>query len=604
MKIKKHIIFILIFSVCFNYVSITAFADKNEISLAEFCNMAQDLIEKYDENGLASVNPSVNNELNRLIVKTETNDPLENYYSAKECVEGYDGLHILQFSTKSQTEYAYNKLKFDGVKYVEYDYYLSLESANEKSESTDITNLHLSWNSAVVNVDEAFEYILNSELICSNITVAVIDTGIYSEHDIFKNSGRIVDSGFIYKEKKTNQENDDYFVHYSSMDDDHYHGTHVCGIVFDNTMNNVKIEPYRVTNSTGVDYVILISAFLAAVERNVDIINMSIAKGNEDESPILYEYVTNAVKNGITVIAAAGNSGNLANTTYPACIPDAITVTATDEFNKPTNFSNYGSVSDIGAPGSNIRSTTPFEFADLDNNGNKNFPSYSAYEIDSGTSMAAPLVAAAAATLKSISPDMSAAEIQRIIKETAYVPEGWDTKYGTGIVNFYNMVKQDVSGKPTIKLNSDGKIEITAPEGTDSRLYYTLDGSIPTIDNHLVYTEPFSISGKNISLITAVCHENGKLIGEAEKYRTNSFHTLKLNYKETVKTINAKAKWYSWNTDVATVDREGNITGVGVGETTVTAVLESGKTISYNVYVKYTPLQRFIRIFLFGFLWY
>ena len=118
-------------------------------------NMNQELVEKYDEDGLAAVNPSINVELNRLIVKTETNEPLKNYYSAKACVEGYDGLHILQFSTKSQTEYAYNMLKFDEVKHVEYDCYLSLGSANDGLESNSSISSHLSWNSAAVNVDEA-----------------------------------------------------------------------------------------------------------------------------------------------------------------------------------------------------------------------------------------------------------------------------------------------------------------------------------------------------------------------------------------------------------------------------------------------------------------
>ena len=621
---KKNISFLLCVSLLFLSIQINVQANDN-IEANEFFSQVKELANTYDNgDGLASED-SDSLYTYRLIVKTETNEPLDNYYGAVAVVEGYDCLHFLQYQNTTQAENAYISFSFDDVVYVEYDFYITL-SEEAESNIAFVSNNHLSWNSSATQVDEALDFISKHGNEYSEIRVAVIDSGIYAAHDFFDNSlnQRIIDSNHIYTVKYTSKtDGSSYTIDYSSMEDDLYHGTHVSGIIYDNTPEKIKILPYRVTDQRSILYSDILAAFESILIKNgivtpkdislvnndpsddIDIVNMSFEGSLErldTSGKTLFDKITLAVKNGMIIVAAAGNFAKNTNVVFPACHPGVITVSATDENNIPADFSNFGKSVDIAAPGVNINSTTPRTF--YDNNDNGVFEAYSTYMSLNGTSMAAPLVAAAAATLKSISPDMSAAEIQRIIKETAYVPEGWDTKYGTGIVNFYNMVKQDVSGTPTVKLNSDGKIEITAPEGTDSRLYYTLDGSTPTIDNHLVYTEPFSISGKNVNVITAVCHENGKLIGEAVKYRTKSFQTLKLDYKETVKPINTEAKWYSWNSEVASVDRDGNITGTGVGETTVTAILDSGRRINYNVQVEYTSWQWFIRIFLLGFLWY
>ncbi|MBR5562034.1 MAG: S8 family serine peptidase [Clostridia bacterium] len=604
MNYKKFISFFLVLNIFLNSFSFVCYSENADISIKEFNRQLSDMVVKYD--GMQTSSVSSNLPINRLIVKTDYNEKMEENYGAIDSVEGYKCLHIFQYETLEKTNKAYSSFFDDDIEYVIYDKYIELAENSLSDSINTVTDEHLSWNSDVAQVDDAFNLIKEKGLTCEEILVAVLDTGIYAEHEFF-DSSRLIDSGYYRTDEETG-------ISYPSLIDDLNHGTHVSGIIYDNTMPNIKLAPYRVFPLIGMaELSVIFGAFEQAVFDDVDIINMSIGSTFSDEiineNRLFIESIEEATSEGIVVIAAAGNKKANADKVLPGLAPDAITVAATDKLNAPDiSYSASGNCVDIAAPGTKINSTVPrlwnwYEH-DIDEEKIYDPNPQSLYKEMTGTSMATPLVTAAAATLKSISPDMSAAEIQRIIKENAYVPEGWDTKYGTGIVNFYNMVKQDVSGKPTIKLNSDGKIEITAPEGTDSRLYYTLDGSIPTIDNHIVYTEPFSISGKNVRMITAVCHENGKLIGEAAKYRTNSFHTLELDYKETVKPINTEAKWYSWNTDVATVDREGNITAVGVGKTTVTAILDSGRRITYNVHVEYTSWQWFIRIFLFGFIWY
>lgn len=226
---------------------------------------------------------------------------------------------------------------------------------------------------------------------------------------------------------------------------------------------------------------------------------------------------------------------------------------------------------------------------------------------DSGTSMAAPLVSAAAAILKSINPDITPAEVQQIIKETAYVPEGWDYNYGAGIIDFYNMVQAALRMQTEIKLNSNDKFEIV-PAGCTDSVYYTLDGKDPTPENGLIYSLPLDLSNKTVSFIKAASYRNGEQIGETAIYKMFRYETIKMNYRETEHPISStytkKIRWKSADPNIATVDSEGNIKAVGVGETQITAKLSSGKRIIYNVKVEYSRLQWFIMMFLCGFLWY
>lgn len=553
---------------------------------------------------------------NRLIVKTATNDPLKNYFNASAIVEGYDGLHFLQYLNEVQAEYAYKKLSFEDIEYVEYDFYMELVGDVNVTDTSEIAQEHLSWNSAAVQVDDAFELVSKMNVECNEIRVAVIDSGTYAAHDFFNNkeNQRIVDSGFTYDVLTTDENNVDHTINYSSMEDDMFHGTVVSGVIYDNSMDNVKIVPYRITNSRSTLYSDILAAFNHALLNDIDIVNMSLSNELDHldrDCVTLCQKIEQAVNNDMIIVVAAGNDTKLTDKLFPASIPEVITVSATDESSTPSYFSNFGAAVDIAAPGANITSPSPRLFTD--DNEKVVCPAYSAYMTDSGTSYSAPLVSAAAATLKSINPDITPAEVERIIKETAYVPEGWDTNYGTGIVNFYNMVKAvlepEYSGKPTIGLNDDDMFEIAAPEGTDSRIYYTLDGSVPTLENHLLYTEPIKYEKNKIKAIIAVCHENGKLIGEPVVYDSFSrLQRVKVNYKETISsltdTYTKPTKWKSSDPGIASVDRYGNITGVSVGETRVHLTLNSGKTVTYLVTVEYAWWQQIIRILLLGFLWY
>ena len=122
--------------------------------------------------------------------------------------------------------------------------------------------------------------------------------------------------------------------------------------------------------------------------------------------------VQRLVADGVTVAVAAGNESVDARTTSPARVPEALTVGATDSADRQASFSNYGPALDIYAPGVNITSAWL--------RGGTN--------TISGTSMASPHVAGAAAVLLSqngtLSPAGVAAELDRVASRGVVEGEG------------------------------------------------------------------------------------------------------------------------------------------------------------------------------------
>ena len=608
----------LIVILLYNSFSVFAFSinspdiSSNNISIDEFATQLNNMFNKYDFTlGSTTLSGGILN--NRLIVKTKDNKPLDKTYYATDIVEGYGNLHILQYLTEAQAEYAYNRFLESDVEYVEYD--VLFELASEEEFSCDYSQ-NLSWNSDTADILEAFEYVENCGVDCQTVEVAVIDSGIYVEHERFQtedpNLFRIIDSGYAI-EYGTSK--------FPSTVDDINHGTHVAGIIYDNTMSNIIIKPYRVfVEMPFASGSIIYACFQKAVENKADIINMSLC-GSVSSFKTLNDAIEEATNKGIVVVTIAGNVKDDACNYSPACCESAIVVAATNQDCTPAcDYSNWGGCVDIAAPGTNINSTVPRYWNKLDEANDKThiydpIPQ-SLYKELSGTSQAAPLVSAAAALIKSIDPDITPAEVERIIKETAYVPDDWEEScggknYGVGIVNFENIAKamlgEGESQTPEIRLTSDNKFEISVPDGTDAKIYYTLDGSLPTIDNHLTYTSPLALRNTYSSEIIAVCHENGKLIGEPVSYDmiTNKTKNVFCKYSYNLE-INADAKnayWSSYNPEIVQVDNEGNITANSAGKTKITCILPTGERIVWKVTVRYTPLQALFVLFFFGFLW-
>ncbi|MDX6470101.1 MAG: thermitase [Gaiellaceae bacterium] len=159
----------------------------------------------------------------------------------------------------------------------------------------------------------------------------------------------------------------------------------------------------------------------AAAAGGPTVINLSLG-GNLDD-PAIDAAVTQAVRSGSLVVAASGNSGDAGNPlTYPAATPHVLTVAATDQNDQVAPFSSQSNFVDLSAPGVDI----PVASA-LDNS----------YAVESGTSFASPMVAAAAAWLWTVRPTLDASQVAEILRRSArdIGASGYDVGSGYGILN-------------------------------------------------------------------------------------------------------------------------------------------------------------------------
>lgn len=223
------------------------------------------------------------------------------------------------------------------------------------------------------------------------------------------------------------------------------HGTHVAGIIASTKDNglggygvfpNANILPVDVFNgSMGANDFTIAEGITYSVDQGADVINLSL--GGFMPSPVVEEAIQYAINSGVVVVAAAGNAAT-DQYSYPAAYPGVISVGNINGAKTLSDSSNYGSSIDVVAPGENIYSTSYDAEA-----GSK-------FERLTGTSMASPMVAAAAGLLKSKYPNLTAFDIEYILEQTAtdLGEKGYDLTYGNGLINPLNALKFDTKKLP------------------------------------------------------------------------------------------------------------------------------------------------------------
>ncbi|MER5742107.1 S8 family peptidase [Streptomyces sp. NPDC059913] len=241
----------------------------------------------------------------------------------------------------------------------------------------------------------------------AGVTAYIIDTGVRISHSDF---GGRASNGY------------DAIDNDNTAQDGHGHGTHVAGTVAGTSYGvakKAKIVAVRVLDNSGsgtTDQVVAGIDWVTANAVKPAVANMSLGGGAD---AVLDAAVRKSIASGVTYAVAAGNESTDASTKSPARVGEAITVGSTTSTDARSSFSNYGSVVDIFAPGSSITSTWN--------------TSDSATNTISGTSMASPHVAGAAALYLADHPGDTPAQVSAGL--VAAASTGVVTNPGTGSPN-------------------------------------------------------------------------------------------------------------------------------------------------------------------------
>ena len=260
----------------------------------------------------------------------------------------------------------------------------------------------------------------------AGITVAIVDSGVKLDHadlapNIWTNFGEVPGNGV--DDDHNGYVDDVHGVDLSSkspaqdLHDGLGHGTHVAGIVAAarNGRGVVGVAPEAklmvvkvLSDDGGGTTGAVAEGIRYAAANGAKIINLSLGGDNPD--PNMDAAIKAAADAGVLVVASAGNSGRDIDSkpSYPAAIPasNLVAVASTDPDNGRgiSDYSNYGRLTvQVAAPGGQILSTS--------NSGG--------WEIKSGTSMAAPMVAGVAALAASVNPSISAVDLRAILTNSA-----------------------------------------------------------------------------------------------------------------------------------------------------------------------------------------
>ena len=266
----------------------------------------------------------------------------------------------------------------------------------------------------------------------ANTTVAVVDTGAQLDHPALEaNFEGVKRYDFVDNDKNPSERASNTDADCDGDKDEMLgHGTHVAGIV-DITAPAAKIMPLRVLDTEGYGNVFTISkAVYFATSNGADVINLSL--GSPSRSSLLQEVIKGAMAKGVLVAAAAGNS-NSTVPQYPAAgdglaasADGLVAVTSVSQYEKKSDFANYGIWVDIAAPGEGIRSAFPV----------------SVYANWSGTSMATPFVSGQAALIHAVYGSLKPADVEKKIRCSAQSLIATDPVYaaflGAGRADVYD----------------------------------------------------------------------------------------------------------------------------------------------------------------------
>ena len=446
---------IIVLSICAPLTSVMAEEARKQSALKTGKEIAA-LCNEYDNYSNSNDGDKIDN---RLMVKT--NDNIDEY-GAVDSVYGF-GYAFLQYADDESAEFAKTQYETSGYT-ADYDSVITTSSTSIGSGG----NWSDEWAYEETDAVSALDYYKSK--IKPNINIAILDSGINYNHELFKN--RVV------------RTNADFATGTDDEMDKYGHGTNVAGAIAKSTPSNVKLSCYKIHNQNGEGTSAMALAafeYIKQLSNKPDIINCSFVTRSG-----LGTVVDELVDMGVTVVAGAGNEGKEVYQ-QPAIFDSAITVAATNRYGSACGFSNYGSCVDIAAPGDYVYT------ADMSSN--------TAYEFASGTSLATPLVSAAAAYVlmenRKYTPEQVKQEL--IATATPFKKSScYYGRYGAGIVNFSNIINgtrcKDVTANYISGAYRDNiSVELKCANSLVD-IYYTTDGTLPTEINGTKYTAPIDVT--------------------------------------------------------------------------------------------------------------
>ncbi|WP_169081875.1 S8 family peptidase [Paenibacillus sp. PL91] len=268
------------------------------------------------------------------------------------------------------------------------------------------------WNIRRVKAPEAW-----STTRGKSIKVAIIDSGIANHPDLRIAGGINTINGGSYA-------------------DDNGHGTHVAGIIAAagnggkviGTAPEVSLYAVKALDQFGDGFVSdIVDGINWCIANRMHVINMSFGILDSNSSGTLHEAIKRAAKQGIVLVASAGNSGKTSKQIdVPATFKETIAVAASTKANKVADFSSRGRGIELTAPGDGILSTWL--------NG--------MYQRLSGTSMASPHVAGGAALLLAGKPGLSPRAVKKRLKRRALKLKKFKSRaQGAGLIQLARIFK-------------------------------------------------------------------------------------------------------------------------------------------------------------------
>ena len=333
------------------------------------------------------------------------------------------------------------------------------------------------------------------------ITIAVVDTGLDWNHldmswnNIWKNPREIPDNG---KDDDGNGYIDDvigwdFFAHNNKPWDHDGHGTFVTGIIaatWNNRVGMAGVNPsarimvvkgLNAFGNTRASY--MAEGIVYAADNGAKIINVSI--GGKGLTTIQTEAVKYAASKGALIVVAAGNDGVELKNYGITGMDEVITVGATGHNGLRAPFSNWGQAVDIVAPGLDIlslRARYTDTLRDIPGATYKAGGAYvgkdKRYYVAGGTSFSAPLVAGIASLVWAKNPNLTAAEVKRILLNSArdIGEPGQDQFSGYGMVDARAALQTDknffidaaISGVKVINGPSGPTLEVDGSANADA----------------------------------------------------------------------------------------------------------------------------------------